>query len=64
MTIFVNGQSVTTSALCVAELHSELGLGQMVAIAINNSVVPHDKWAETPLAEDDKVVIIKMAFGG
>ena len=64
MTITVNGQSVTTQALCVSELCAQLSLEAMVAIAINNRVVPRSEWAVTPLADGDKVVIIKMAYGG
>lgn len=64
MTIYVNRTPVVTAVGSIAELHAELGLQQMVAIALNNKVVPRTEWATTPLTEGDNVVIIKMACGG
>ncbi len=64
MTIYVNRKQVVTTVSSIAELHAELDLQQMVAIALNNKVVPRAQWASTTLSEGDNVVIIKMACGG
>lgn len=64
MTIYVNRKPVVTSCSSIAELHAELGLQQMVAIALNNKVIARTEWGTTSLSEGDNVVIIKMACGG
>ncbi len=35
-----------------------------LAMALNNEVVPKDKWKETSLSENDKVLIIRATSGG
>ena len=64
MTVYVNGNAVETDAANIAALHGELGLPDMVAIALGNSVVPRAEWAGRLLAEGDRLVVIKMACGG
>ncbi len=64
MNVIVNGKSANVNATTLAELHSELGLPAMVAIAIDGKVVPRSEWAATPLNEGCKLVIIKVACGG
>lgn len=35
-----------------------------VAVAINNEVVPKSQWSETPIKENDKVLLITATQGG
>jgi sulfur carrier protein len=37
---------------------------QGCALALNESVIPKDKWNDTKLKENDKVIIIKATRGG
>lgn len=64
MTVYVNDKAVETAAVDIAALHRELALPDMVAIALDNAVVPRAEWAERRLSEGDKLVIIKVACGG
>lgn len=34
------------------------------AIAINDKLIKHDKWAVTGLSDHDRVTVITAAFGG
>lgn len=38
--------------------------GSGVAAAVNNRVVPRDKWGETLLEENAKVTVIRATCGG
>ena len=65
MTIQINNKATETKASNIAELATELGLPQKgVAIAVANTMVPHEEWETTALEEGASVVIIKAAFGG
>ena len=64
MTIYVNGSSVETVAANLQELHAQLQLPQMVGIALNSKVIPRVEWADTTIADGDKLTIIKVACGG
>lgn len=64
MTIYVNGSAVETCALTLHDLHTEMGLPQMVGIALNSKVTPRAEWATTKLCDGDKLIIIKVACGG
>lgn len=64
MTVYVNNQPVETDAGDIAALRIQLGLPEMVAIALGNTVVPRPEWAERKLSEGDKLIIIKVACGG
>lgn len=63
--ISVNNQELTTQATVVQQLAEQLDLPEKgVALAINNRVIPRAVWSETPVQENDSVVVIKAAFGG
>lgn len=64
MNIYLNGKAIECRASNIAQLHSELGLPPMVAIALENKVIPKAEWESTPLAEESHLVIIRMACGG
>ncbi len=47
------------------DLVASLGLaGQALALAVNRSVVPRERWAATPLAAHDKVDVVRAIGGG
>jgi sulfur carrier protein len=47
------------------DLVASLGLaGQALALAVNRSVVPRERWADTPLAPRDKVDVVRAIGGG
>lgn len=49
----------------VATLLASQGVdGKGVAVAVNDAIVTRGKWAETQLHQNDRVVIIKAAYGG
>jgi len=60
MTVYVNDKAVETAAVDIAALHRELALPDMVAIALDNAVVPRARWAERRLSEGDKLVIPEL----
>ena len=35
-----------------------------VAMAKNNKMIPRDQWENTPVTENDNIIIIKAACGG
>ena len=65
MNIIINQKTTQTQAKNLQEIAEELSLPEKgVAIAIGNSIVPRAQWSETPLHENDNIVIIKAACGG
>ena len=47
------------------DLVASLGLtGQALALAVNRSVVPRERWAATALAPHDKVDVVRAIGGG
>lgn len=63
--IYINNEEKLTDAQSIQQLAEELGLPERgVALAVNNRVVQRAAWDGMPVAEDDKVTIIKAAFGG
>ena len=47
------------------DLVASLGLlGQALALAVNRSVVPRERWAATTLAPRDKVDVVRAIGGG
>lgn len=64
MNIYLNGKAIECKASNIAQFHVEMGLPPMVAIALENKVIPKAEWEHTPLTEEAHLVIIRMAFGG
>ncbi len=66
MKVVVNGKAVELKeALSLEELLKTLSISNTrVAIAVNNTVIPKEKWASTTLKEGDKVLIVKPVQGG
>jgi thiamine biosynthesis protein ThiS len=65
-TIFVNGQPRELEAACtVAELLHELGLNpKLLAVEVNQEVVPRAEQAAYVLQANDRVEIVTLVGGG
>lgn len=66
MNITLNNKEITLSdGTTLQELILEQNLPtQNIAVAVNNTLILHDKWCTTSLSEGDKVVAIVAAYGG
>ena len=66
MTISLNGESVNTrDAKTIAELIGRYQLSpQSILVEHNGLVVHRHEWAERPLAEGDRVELIRVVAGG
>ena len=47
--------------LLVNELHSALS---GIAVAVNNTIIPKNLWEQTPVKENDQILIITATQGG
>lgn len=63
----LNGKPLTSAPERLVDLLAAQGF-QMetrgIAVAINGSVVPRSKWAETMLSGEDDIEIVKIMQGG
>ncbi len=66
MHLFINGDEKTFDGpLSVAQLLEQLGMkGDRVAIELNREIVARANWAETRLAEGDRLEIVHFVGGG
>jgi thiamine biosynthesis protein ThiS len=66
MRITVNGKVMDVqSGLSVEGLLAELGVPrQYTAVAVNRDITPKSAYASTPLAEGDRVEIVRPMGGG
>jgi sulfur carrier protein len=66
MRLMVNGEALETAAAAdVAALVLELGLDlKKVAVERNLEIVPRSLYAETPLADGDRIEIVQFVGGG
>lgn len=63
--ILLNGLERQTAAASVAALLEELDLHQTrVAVERNGEIVPRATYAQTPLAEGDRVEVVTFVGGG
>jgi len=63
--IQLNGEQRRVAARTLAELVNELGLERrMIAIERNLEVVPKSRYADTHLAEGDRIELVHMIGGG
>lgn len=62
----VNGHSSTIEpGACVAQLLERLELaGKRVAVERNGEIVPRSRFADTPLADGDRLEIVVAVGGG
>lgn len=66
MQLMVNGEALETLAAAdVAALVLELGLDlKKVAVERNLEIVPRSLYAQTPLADGDRIEIVQFVGGG
>lgn len=67
MQLTINGKTrdFKQNALSVADLVAELNLvGKRLAIECNGEIVPRSQFAQTPLADGDKLEIVGAVGGG
>lgn len=66
MRVTVNGEDEhLPEGLTVAELIERVGLAdQRVALEVNREIVPRSAYADTRLAEGDRVEIVRAIGGG
>ena len=58
--ISVKNGSTLMEVMCSKQLHEKTG----VAVAVNNSVVPKEKWEHTVLQQNDMLLLIGASYGG
>ncbi|GIV60892.1 sulfur carrier protein ThiS [Rhodocaloribacter litoris] len=67
MKLIVNGRPLETDATSIATLLRALDYatdGRGMAVAVNDAVVPRDRWDDVALSEGDRVEIIRATQGG
>ena len=64
--VWVNGEErAVPDATTVAEVVEALGSGSRgIAVVVNAEVVPRSAWATTPVAEGDRLEVLRAAQGG
>jgi sulfur carrier protein len=65
--IHLNGEPLQIRPAPVAEVLREAGIDAAshgIAVALNDSVVPRGRWAETPVAAGDRLEVIRATQGG
>lgn len=61
----VNGEMLEAEGKSVAQILEELQYGgQRVAVELNESIVPKDKYGETVLVDGDTVEVVRFVGGG
>lgn len=67
MKVTINGEEIKTEAVTINELIRQQNLeggGKGIAIAINGSVIPKERWHEHHLNEEDDIEIVRATQGG
>jgi sulfur carrier protein len=69
MKLQINGEerdfSVAPSLFTLAALVESLGMkADRVAVELNREIVPRDRWAETRLADGDRLEVVHFVGGG
>ena len=67
MKIFINNDSREVpekSSITSVLNHLEIPADNGIAVALNQQVIPRTKWNETPVAEQDKILLVKITQGG
>jgi thiamine biosynthesis protein ThiS len=66
MILHINGQPREfPTTLSLSALIEHLGMQQgRVAVELNRSIVPREQWAQTQLAEGDRLEIVHFVGGG
>lgn len=65
MKVNINSKETETSALNIKQLAEQLSLpAKGVALAMNNTMIPRDKWETTKVQQGADIVIVKAFCGG
>ena len=67
MTISINNQTIEVEAQTKLSnlVFQQVGENSKgIAVAINGQEIPKDSWMETPVKENDELLIIKATQGG
>ena len=65
MKVTVNNKEVETQAQNLLQFSQELNLPATgVALAVDQQMVPRDKWGDFVMADGQKIIIIKAVCGG
>ncbi len=65
ISVIVNGQHCSTNAKTIAELLKEQKKeAPFMAITVNGSIIPKNKWHTTTLSENDNIDIYAPVGGG
>ncbi|WP_428603532.1 sulfur carrier protein ThiS [Sedimenticola sp.] len=65
MNIYVNDEETRIDPdQTLASLLSSLSGGRQVAVAVNDSVIRQDEWADYRLQNEDRVLVIAPVQGG
>ena len=65
MKVTVNNKEVETQAQNLLQLSQELNLPETgIALAVNQQMVPRERWGGFVLADGQKIIIIKAVCGG
>jgi thiamine biosynthesis protein ThiS len=65
MKLTINGQQQDFAAVTLADLVEHLGMKQdRVAVELNLNIVPRTQWADTNLADGDRLEIVHFVGGG
>ena len=66
MKLIINGEGKNfSSPLSLSSLIEQLGMKQdRVAVELNLNIVPRERWAETNLADGDRLEIVHFVGGG
>jgi sulfur carrier protein len=66
MKVQINGESRDfQSSLLLSTLIEKLGMKpDRVAVELNRNIVPRSQWADTPVAEGDRLEIVQFVGGG
>ena len=65
MNLFLNGQREEVRAKTVSDLVEELNLApETVLIERNGTALLRTEWPDTPLSDDDRLELLRVAAGG
>lgn len=65
MNLFLNGQKREVEAGTVTDLINELGLTpEAVLVERNGTALLRSEWPQTPLSDDDRLEVLRVAAGG
>lgn len=65
MKLIINGQERDLEAKTVADVVSHFGLNERIIVIEHNlNIIPREQYAETAVAEGDKIEIVHFVGGG